>query len=171
MILETERLTLRPLRDADAAPMHLIMSDAEVMAHWDIDAIEDPDLTQIIIAAQVRDMDRDGAVYWAVTRTTDGEFLGTADISDIDRWHRRAEIGFIFGRHAWGQGFGLEAMRAVVVQAAAMGLQRLTARTHVGNSRSEALLAKLGFEEEGYLRGHIQRGGERRDCRIFGLLL
>ena len=30
---------------------------------------------------------------------------------------------------------------------------------------------RLGFEEEGYLRGHIQRGVERRDCKIYGLLL
>jgi RimJ/RimL family protein N-acetyltransferase len=32
-------------------------------------------------------------------------------------------------------------------------------------------LLRLGFEPEGYLRGHVQRAGERRDCLIFGLLL
>jgi ribosomal-protein-alanine N-acetyltransferase len=62
-------------------------------------------------------------------------------------------------------------MRAVVDHAAALGLKRLWARAHAGNQRSERLLQRLGFEEEGYLRGHIQRGGERRDCKIFGLLL
>jgi ribosomal-protein-alanine N-acetyltransferase len=62
-------------------------------------------------------------------------------------------------------------MRAVVDHAAALGLNRLWARSHAGNERSERLLQRLGFEEEGYLRGHIQRGGERRDCKIFGLLL
>jgi RimJ/RimL family protein N-acetyltransferase len=30
---------------------------------------------------------------------------------------------------------------------------------------------KLGFSEEGLLRGHVERDGERRDCRLFGLLL
>jgi RimJ/RimL family protein N-acetyltransferase len=62
-------------------------------------------------------------------------------------------------------------MRAVVDHAAALGLKRLWARAHAGNQRSERLLQRLGFVEEGYLRGHIQRGGERRDCKIFGLLL
>jgi RimJ/RimL family protein N-acetyltransferase len=33
------------------------------------------------------------------------------------------------------------------------------------------LLEKLGFEAEGYLRGHVERDGERRDCRLWGLLL
>ena len=40
-----------------------------------------------------------------------------------------------------------------------------------GNRRSDALLEKLGFKEEGLLRGHVLRDGDRRDCRLFGLLL
>jgi ribosomal-protein-alanine N-acetyltransferase len=171
VILETERLTLRPLTEADAGPMHRIMSDPDVMAHWDMAEIEDPDLTEAIIAGQVRSMDDGRACFWAITRTADSAFLGVCDLSDIDKWHHRGEIGFMLGRDAWGQGYGLEAMRTVVTQAAAMGLRRLTARTHVGNHRSEQLLERLGFEAEGYLRGHIQRDGERRDCRLFGLLL
>ena len=64
-----------------------------------------------------------------------------------------------------------EAMRSVVGYAATLGLRRLSARTHLGNLRSDALLEKLGFEEEGLLRGHVLRDGEHRDCRLFGLLL
>jgi ribosomal-protein-alanine N-acetyltransferase len=59
----------------------------------------------------------------------------------------------------------------VLAFAAANGLRRLLARTHLGNRRSEALLEKLGFQEEGLLRGYVLRDGERRDCRLFGLLL
>jgi ribosomal-protein-alanine N-acetyltransferase len=58
-----------------------------------------------------------------------------------------------------------------VAYAAAAGLRKLTARTHLGNRRSDRLLEKLGFAQEGLLRGHIVRDGERRDCRVFGLLL
>jgi ribosomal-protein-alanine N-acetyltransferase len=62
-------------------------------------------------------------------------------------------------------------MQAVVAYAATSGLRKLTARTHLGNRRSESLLETLGFKEEGLLRGHVLRDGERRDCRLFGLLL
>ena len=99
------------------------------------------------------------------------QFVGACDLSDIDRWHRRAEVGFMLGRDAWGHGYAQEAMQAIVAFAAANGLRRLTARTHLGNRRSETLLEKLGFTEEGLLRGHVLRDGERRDCRMFGLLL
>jgi RimJ/RimL family protein N-acetyltransferase len=97
--------------------------------------------------------------------------FGACDLSEIDWRHRRAEVGFVLARDAWGQGFAREAMLAVLDYAGGLGLKRLWARTHAGNGRSEALLLKLGFEPEGYLRGHIQRAGERRDCKIFGLLL
>jgi ribosomal-protein-alanine N-acetyltransferase len=170
-ILETERLRLNPLVETDAQALFPIMSDPEVMAHWDIAETDDPELVAAIIHSQVTDMAAGKAIYWAMRRLADGEFLGCCDLSDIDRWHRRAEVGFLLGRGAWGQGYALEAMRAVIAHAAGLGVRRLSARTHLGNRRSEALLERLGFRAEGLLRGHVLRDGERRDCRLFGLLI
>jgi ribosomal-protein-alanine N-acetyltransferase len=62
-------------------------------------------------------------------------------------------------------------MRAVVAYAGGAGLRRLTARSQLGNRRFEGVLQTLGFKEEGLLRGHILKDGERRDCRLYGLLL
>ncbi len=110
------------------------------MAHWDSSEIEDPDAVEQMIAAQVGDMAAGLACYWAVERSLDQVFLGACDLSDIDWRHRRGEVGFVLAGAAWGQGFGLEAMRAVVDHAAALGLKRLWARSHAGNERSERLL-------------------------------
>ena len=171
MMLETERLRLRPMVEADAALLFPVMSDAEVMAHWDIPEIDDPDLLARIVESQISDMAAGRAVYWAIETLVDDGFIGVCDLSEIDLWHKRAEIGFILARRAWGQGFATETVAAVIVQAAARGLRRLAARTQLGNRRSEAVLERLGFKPEGLLRGHILREGERRDCRLFGLLL
>jgi RimJ/RimL family protein N-acetyltransferase len=171
VILETERLVLRPIEPDDWRVLYPIMSDPVVMAHWDSTEIEDPEVVAQMIAAQRDDMDAGRACYWAVERGGDQAFLGACDLSEIDWRHKRGEVGFVLATLAWGQGYGLEAMRAVVSHAASLGLKRLWARAHAGNERSERLLERLGFEVEGYLRGHIQRGGERRDCKIFGLLL
>jgi ribosomal-protein-alanine N-acetyltransferase len=170
MILNTERLTLAPLVAQDAALLYPLMSDPETMAHWDISPITDPELVDLIVARQAEQAIRQEAAYWTI-RTQGGGFLGVCDLSDQDRWHRRAEIGFMLDKAAWGQGYGLEAMKAVLEYAATHGFKRLTARTHVGNTASERLLEKLGFEAEGYLRGHVERDGDRRDCRLWGLLL
>lgn len=171
MILETERLSLRPLEVSDAELLFPILSDPEVMAHWDVPETDDPDAVRIVVESQVATMEDGRALYWTIWTLDDAEFLGACDLSDIDRWHKRAEVGFLLGRDAWGKGYAVEAMRAVVAYAASSGFRRLAARTHLGNLRSDAVLKKLGFSEEGLLRGHVERDGERRDCRLFGLLL
>jgi RimJ/RimL family protein N-acetyltransferase len=170
-ILETERLRLIPLAAEDSGHIFPLMADAEVMAFWDVEEIDDPDVIANIVEGQVEEMAHGRAIYWAMRALKDDQFIGTCDISEIDRRHKRAEVGFMLGRDAWGQGYAQEAMQAVLSYAATQGLRRLLARTHLGNRRSEALLEKLGFAEEGMLRGHVLRDGERRDCRLFGLLL
>ncbi len=170
-ILESSRLRLEPLTQADAARIFPMMNHPEVMAHWDIGEIDDPQLVEEIVAGQLADMAVGKALHWSISTLQGDQFAGCCDLSDINRWHRRAEIGFMLARESWGQGFGLEAMRSVISFAAANGVRKLGARTHLGNRRSENLLATLGFEPEGLLRGHVLRDGERRDCRLFGLLL
>lgn len=170
-ILETERLRLTPLKADDTRHIFPLMADAEVMAFWDVAEIDDPDVIAKLVEGEVAEMADGKAYYWALRTLADGAFLGACDLSEIDRRHHRAEVGFMLCREAWGQGYALEAMQAVLAYAGASGLKRLMARTHLGNRRSETLLTKLGFEEEGALRGHVLRDGERRDCRIYGLLL
>jgi ribosomal-protein-alanine N-acetyltransferase len=170
-ILETERLRLMPLTAGDADYVFPLMRDAEVMAFWDMPESDDPDMIANIVAGEVAEMSSGKAVYWALRPLAEDRFIGTCDLSQIDRRHKRAEVGFMLGRDAWGHGYALEAVQAIVSYAATLGLRRLLARTQLGNRRSDSLLEKLGFEEEGLLRGHILRDGERRDCRLFGLLL
>jgi ribosomal-protein-alanine N-acetyltransferase len=170
-ILETQRMRLTPLVAEDAGLIFPLMADAEVMAFWDVGEIDDPDVIARLVEGQVEEMADGRALYWTLRSLADGQFLGTCDLSEIDRRHKRAEVGFMLSRDAWGQGYASEAMQSVLSFAATQGLRRLLARTHLGNRRSEALLSKLGFAEEGMLRGHVLRDGERRDCHLFGLLL
>ena len=170
-ILETQRLRLEPLAAGDAALIFPLMADHEVMAFWDVPEIDDPDVVADVVEGQVGEMAAGRAIYWAIRTLSDGSFLGTCDLSEIDRRHKRAEVGFMLGRDSWGNGYAQEAMSAVMSFAATSGIRRLLARTHLGNRRSDSLLEKLGFQEEGILRGFVERDGERRDCRLFGVLL
>jgi ribosomal-protein-alanine N-acetyltransferase len=172
MILRTRRLTLRPLEPGDVADLHAMMSDPQVMAFWDSIEIAEPAATAEILTLQLQEVAAGAAICWTARRDAGEDFVGTCELSDVDMRHRRAEIGFMLARDAWGQGYGFEAAHAVVGHAAmTLGLRRLSARIHLGDHRSVELLARLGFRREGVLRGHVERDGERRDCLIFGLLL
>ena len=171
MILETERLTLSPLTVDDAPLIYPFLSDAEVMANLDQEPIEDPDEVASRVAAQVDEMAAGDAVYWTIRHTTSGAFLGYCEFIDIDKRRDRAEIRFVIDREGWGQRFGAEAVSALLAQAAANGFKDLVASIHVGDTRAERLLEKLGFKAEGYLKGAVHRDGERRDRRLYGLTL
>lgn len=169
-VLETERLALHPLTEADSAEVFALMDEAEVMAFWGAPEIDDPDVFAEIVRSQVAEMAAGGALYWSVRTIDDHGLVGCCELSEINRRHKRAEFGFVLGRGALTEGYALEAMQAVVAYAASSGLRKLSARTHLGERRSESLLENLGFKEEGLLRGHV-RDGERRDGRLFGLHL
>ncbi|MCR5880448.1 GNAT family N-acetyltransferase [Phenylobacterium sp. J367] len=170
-ILETERLRLDPLTPEDAADIFPIVDDPEVMAAWDWPEIDDPDMVADIIRSQVEAMAAGRAIHWAIRTLGDARFVGAIDLTEIDRRHRRAEVGFKLAKGSWDLGYPMEALTTVTAYAAVSGLRKLSARTYLGARRSEALLEGLGFKEEGLLRGHILEDGERRDLRLFGLLL
>ena len=166
--LMTPRLTLRPLGSRDVDAMFAMMSDDLAMRFWDYPPFRDRETVVDIVAAQLADVDAGKAMYWAVALTPDGEATGSCDLSEIDRHHGRAEVGFLFNPAYWGNGYAREAMEAVISRAFEdMDLQRLWARFHTGNNASRRLLERLGFSREGTLRGHVVRDGARRDCEIY----
>jgi RimJ/RimL family protein N-acetyltransferase len=170
-ILETERLRLSPIERSDADHVFPILSGAGATAFWDGTAAPDPDRVDAIVESQVAANQLGQAVYWSARALKDGVFLGCCDLAAFDRRWRRGEVGFLFGRRAWSEGLAAEAMGAVVAYAGAAGVRKLAARARLGDRRAERLLEAVGFTGEGRLRGEVARDGERRDCRVFGLLL
>ena len=80
-------------------------------------------------------------------------------------------MGFLFTKAYWGQGYAREAMERVIAYGfGELGLERLWARFHDGNTASQRLLERLGFIYEGCLRAHVIRDGARRDCLVYGQL-
>ncbi|XTD82106.1 GNAT family N-acetyltransferase [Proteus vulgaris] len=71
-----------------------------------------------------------------------------------------------------GKGIMKEAMVAFIDYLQThLAVRRLEADIHPDNKASAALLAKLGFEQEGYLKQRWVVGDEVSDSAIFGLLL
>lgn len=170
-ILETRFLRLTPLGETDGDLLFQTMSDRDVMAHWDWPRIDDPERVAEIFRGVMSAMQGGRAIHWVIRRLDDGVPLGLCDLSEIDRRHRRAEMGFLMTAQASSGGRAMEALRPVIAYAASSGLRRLATNTNLGDRRAETLLRDLGFREEGLLRGQVLRDGERRDCHLFGLSL
>ena len=69
------------------------------------------------------------------------------------------------------KGIGYRLVCAVLERAGAVGLKGVEAECLAENRPVTGLLRKAGFVEEGLRRSAIQKQGEYRDVRLFGLLL
>jgi len=75
-----------------------------------------------------------------------GEVVGEAGLKPFEDGGRDVEIGYAFGPASWGRGYATEAGRAILNEAfGPLGLERIVAVTSEENSRSQRVLAKLGF--------------------------
>jgi RimJ/RimL family protein N-acetyltransferase len=169
--LETPRLKLRTLTDADLPSLFSIFSDPEAMRYWSRPAMTDVAEAEALLSEIQRHAEEETLFQWGIARREDDLVIGTCTLFRIDREHRRGELGYILRRDHWGRGLAHEALTALVGHAfGAMGLHRLEADIDPRNAGSIRSVERLGFKPEGRLRERYFVAGEIQDSLIYGLL-
>jgi RimJ/RimL family protein N-acetyltransferase len=189
---ETQRLLLRQWRTADREPFAALNSDPVVMAHFPAplkreksDAVAD--FCERLIAER-------GWGPWATEIKATGEFIGVVGLqipqNDLPV-SPCVEILWRLAQAHWRQGFATEAARgALHIGFEVLGLPEIVAFTVPSNTRSRAVMERLGmqmdaatFEHPGIPDGHTLRthcnyrlsrdswrsggsGGDARTCRL-----
>jgi ribosomal-protein-alanine N-acetyltransferase len=97
--------------------------------------------------------------------------LGLTGLFEVSPRDHRCVIGTWLGRQWWGTGVNA-ASKALMLSLAfeTLGMERVTAWANVGNGRSRAALAKLGFRHEGVLREWHRHAGVAHDVAVLSLL-
>lgn len=169
-ILETARLTLRWIEEADAQGLHAVYGDPAAMRFWDFPATRDVNET----AANIRRSIRAGALRhaaWAILLSAGG-FIGMISYHHREPWNRRLELGWILAPAFWRRGLMTEAAQAVLRHCfAKLKVHRVEALIEPENVASRALAAKLGFvQESSLLRDRLCVDAEFRSVLMYGLL-
>ena len=116
MILETERLILREMTQEDYPAFAQILQDREAMFAYE-HAFSDEE-TQAWLNRMLERYRADGYGLWAVVRKETGEMIGQCGLTRQRVEEREVpEIGYLFQRKHWKQGFAIEAARACKVYA------------------------------------------------------
>jgi RimJ/RimL family protein N-acetyltransferase len=147
-VIRTDRLLLRQWRESDRAPWAAMNADPAVREHFPgLLTRQQSDEALDRMAAQ---LDERGWGLWAVDR--DGAFLGFTGLLPVDAalpFAPAVEIGWRFARDAWGHGYATEAARAVVAFAFdELGLKELVSMTATSNTRSMAVMERLGMTRD-----------------------
>ena len=149
--IRTERLVLRPIALKDVSNLSQLGGVAEIARMTSTLTHPFPELSAEFWVMQKIAQKRQGLSFTYAITKDGGALMGVVDI------FRRApdaalELGYWLGIPFWGQGYMLEACRAVIREAKeGLGATRLSAGVYTDNPKSLRLLQKLGFKaEQGY---------------------
>ena len=147
ILAETERLILRRYKAEDIQDLFEYLSDEEVVKYepyrpltfeeakenlkWRIS-------TEEMIAVELK----------VSNKMIGNVYLGKRDFEAL-------ELGYVFHRTYWGNGYAAESCSALIRQAFSNGVHRIYAECDPDNKNSWKLLEALGFQREAYFKKNV----------------
>ena len=173
IILENERVLLRPLQ----------VSDASLLGHY---VNEEPDLWQYSLAAITNTKDVEKYIQAAIEARENktsyafivfdkllNTYVGCTRFYDIQLNFQTTQIGYTwYSKKCWGTKLN-ENCKFLLLQFAfdQMGFERVEFRADNNNKRSIAAMQKIGCTVEGVLRNHLPMpNGKRRDSIVLSIV-
>lgn len=151
--ITTSRLILRQITIADADAHFALFSKPEVVAGHGTEPYTDRSQSEELIGWYTSAFLEQKAIRWAIIHKEEDKFIGTCGLHRLILGHHRAEIGYELDSNYWRQGLGAEAVWGVLRFAFQTAeFHRIEAIVDPENAASAALLRKVGFSEEGFLR-------------------
>lgn len=169
--VRTDRLLIRPVTAADLDDLLTVNGD-DTVTHFLPYATWQSHADGVAWLAHVEARTAGGSgQQLVIERTADRKVIGAILLFRYDDASARLEVGYVLGRHAWRQGYAIEALRGVIGRAfTEWGIRRIEAEVNPDNSASTALLLRLGFVQEGRLRQRWVAKGRTYDTYIYGCL-
>lgn len=147
MQIETERLILRRFCKSNLQDLYEYLSDEEVVR---FEPYKPMDLQE---AENTLNWRMTTEEMLAVELKASGKMIGNVYLGQRDFEAR--ELGFVFNRQYWGQGYARESCEALMQHAFATGVHRIYGECDPENVHSWRLLERLGFRREAHLRENV----------------
>lgn len=168
--LETERLGLRALTEADATPVYQQwLHDPQVTIGLESGAF--PSSVESL-GEFIRQMNASPSnVLLGMFDKTTHTHIGNIKLGNIHWIHRHAELGIMIGdRNAWGKGFGQDACSLLLDYAfSRLNLHKVWLTVFANNTGAIRLYEKLGFHHEGRQINQIFVHGAYTDKLYMGI--
>jgi RimJ/RimL family protein N-acetyltransferase len=141
--LETERLILRGWKPEDFEAHARFMADPDVVRYLSGEPMSRSESWRQM-ASIVGHWVLRGFGYWAVTRKSDGAFIGRVGLQNPEGWPG-LELGWTLGKEYWGRGYATEAATAAMAYGfLTQSTDRLISLIDPRNVASQAVATRLG---------------------------
>ena len=165
IVLETERLLLRPVTPDDADELIALHSDPEVMRY--LGGVDRPErVRDDLLPAWLEYQERgDDVGFWIAVEKATGEWLGWFHLRPEHEPPFDMEVGYRLKRSAWGRGYGTEGTRALIAKAfEELGVERVVAVADAPNVASRRVMEKSGMHLVRTYVGHDADTGDTWDA-------
>ncbi|CAG9621924.1 GNAT family N-acetyltransferase [Sutcliffiella rhizosphaerae] len=147
-VMSTERLTLREMNKDDVGNLMEIFSDPVAMKYYP--STKDKSQTMEWIEWTLNNYNQYGVGLWIVEDKVTGDFLGQCGLvpQEVDG-EIEMEIGYLFVRSAWGNGYATEAALACKNYGfEQMKLRKIISLPDVDNVPSTKVAERIGMNIE-----------------------
>lgn len=151
-ILKTDRLLLRKFVGSDLENVFKALSHPDITKHYGVSCptLEATKTQMKFFSA----LEKNGTgIWWAVCSLDKTMFYGAAGLNNLNKEHKKAEIGFWLLTDHWGKGIIAEAIPLVCDYGFnKLALHRIEAIVETENSNCKSVMRKLNFEHEGTMK-------------------
>jgi len=173
VILEDERLLLRPLVQADVANLASYVKDEPTLWKYALTPITTAQEFEQYMATAVEARQLKSAYPFIVFDKLQNKYVGSTRFYDIQLNNSSTQLGYTwYSESTWGTGLN-EHCKLLLLEFAfeTIGFERVEFRADNRNKRSIAAMQKIGCTVEGVLRNHLPTSdGTRRDSIVLSML-
>ena len=149
-IIETDRLLLRPMTQADASDLFQMRSDQRMHIYTDSKPDESLEETQAYIDKMNQGINEEKWLIWAIELSSTHQVIGSISIWNFSETLKTGELGYGIAPDFQGKGYMKEALLAVVEFAfEVLNMDTLEAFTEEENRISKKLLETCQFKKSG----------------------
>lgn len=169
-ILQTERLTLRPLTLDDGEQIEVLAGDKDVAKTTSNIPHPYPKGAGKQFVVGTKELIKNKKlILFGIVQKQSQDLIGVINLN-LSLEHHRAEFGYFIGKEFWGKGYGTEAAQALLTYGfQQLPLNRIYAAAFAENLGSRRIMEKIGLIYEGLLHEHMVRNDQTHDVVYYGL--
>jgi RimJ/RimL family protein N-acetyltransferase len=172
IILETDRVLLRPLSLEDEEALQLIADDDSLWIYG-LQDLSQPGELNTYIQKALADRNNETTAVWVIIDKKSNQVAGCTRLAEISWKDERGQIGWTWiGRDYQGSGLNKE-MKFLILSYGfeVLGLTRIEFKADERNHQSRQALLSIGATREGILRQHMKiHNGYIRNTVFYSIL-
>lgn len=167
--LETERLILRDIRMEDIQEYYeRLYGDGDVCRYLLFDPHQDISESMASIEKTLERYEAGKCYRWGIALQEDDSLIGIIELLRFDEETGICSFAYMLGSDYWNQGYGTEALKAVINYAfEKMDVDRIVVDHMTPNAASGAVMRKAGMTHTGTEQGKYEKHGQIFDAELY----